>query len=723
MQLMGDSLTVLGSRLGLTWDPANKETYLVRHGKHPGIPIQIKAGVRLNGRELILPLAQGGDGFEFVDQDMSACTMKLSGTDPASGIRIRLTATIPFRPRDAAFSTTPVIYLELKADRLPSSFRWIAQEQEEVTGTLFLSLSGEGLEWQENGSEVAVSYDSPIYRPFEEDDTRREIRFHEEQVASRDKLALLQGDWSNGGMEAPFTLGKGMEGPTLSFAWCVFDKPLLNVLGENAAFEYTRRFDNLDQVVRWARENEIEVRDNAAKVNDVLANHTLGDSVTKLLSQTLHSWLMNTWWVVRDNGQDWFTVWEGNCYFHSTVDVEYTQGPFYLALWPELLEHELNQWPLYGKNGERCLGEIGKGTLFLSHDMGVMGDCTKQFYPHEMEVEESVNYILLAYTHWRRTAKEQVITEHADFIRKLMSFVVKCDTTGNGIPDKGCANTIDDASPAIQYGSEQVYLGVKALAACQAAISILEHVGQADLEEFRSFAKKALLTIEEQGWLGDHYAVTLTRTKDGTVDPWTGEPQSGELAGWDAYHIYTANGLALLDMIGHDTGLSASRLKSDLVTAAEQTLGRYGSRHTSYIDKEDASVFIPGLASHSRKVGWISMNMLRDIAGAYRGIDLIALAENYWSWQTTTNTQRTALFFETFYGNNLSFYPRGVAVFGYLDAAAGMVYDAVADKQSFRPLRGSMRIPLLLLADWHAGISPVLVSKLEEGCITYKLQA
>ncbi|MFC4776718.1 glycoside hydrolase family 52 protein [Paenibacillus sp. GCM10023252] len=719
---MGDSLTVLGSRIGIAWDPANRQTYLVRHGQHPGIPIELHAGVQIGSRVLTLPLSKEGDSFEFVDQEMTATTMTLGGIDPETGIHIKLTARIPFRPRDDEFSTVPVVYLELEVDRLPSSFRWVAQHEERVEGRLFLGVSGAGMDlhYESERNAITASYTSIIHRPYEEDDHSQAIRSREEEVACRDRIAVLSGQWEGTRLTSIFSLGKAEASTSLSLAWCAYDRPLLNVLGTNSPFKYTQTFSDIEQVADWAVQHEEEVKLNSDKVDQIIAGHSLGEPVSKLLAQTLHSWLMNTWWVVRDNGQDWFTVWEGNCYFHSTVDVEYTQAPFYLTLWPELLELQLQEWPLFGKDGSRVLGERGEGTLFLSHDMGVMGDSTKQYYHHEMEVEESTNYILLAYAHWRRTGKDDAIIQHAAFIRQLMDFIVRCDTTGNGIPDKGCANTIDDASPAIQYGSEQVYLGVKALAACQVGIEILKHTNGTELDPYEQFARQALATIESTGWLEDHYAVTLSRTMDGTTDPWTGEPKSGELLGWDAYHIYTVNGLTLLDMVGHDTGLLKDRLVLDMKTGAEQTLGRYGCRHTSYIDTQDKSVFIPGLASHSRKVGWISMNMLRDIGAAYRGLDLLHLAGNYWSWQCTTNSQHISMFFETFYGNSLSFYPRGVAIFGYLDAAAGFVYDAVHSRKTFSPVRGSIQVPILLFADWKRGTVPQVSSSLADGRIQYQ---
>ncbi|NQX58642.1 glycoside hydrolase family 52 protein [Paenibacillus qinlingensis] len=725
LQLMGDALTVLGSRLGIGWDPAGHQAYLVRHGNHPGLPIHLHAGIEIGDRTLSLPLCGDKQSFEFMDQEMTATTMTLSGIDPTTGIHVKLTARIPFRPRDEVFSTVPIVYLDLEVDRLPSSFRWTAQYDEIIEGKLFLGFSGEGFKFesQSQSRSIEATYDSVILRPFEEDDHSKAIRSNEETIACKDQLAILSGAWDGTNLTAPFSLRKGMEGTKLSLAWCTYDQPLLNVLGTRSPFKYTQSFANLEQVVDWAIQHVEAVKENSIKVDGILSNHSLGDSTSKLLAQTLHAWLMNTWWVVRENGQDWFTVWEGNCYFHSTVDVEYTQGPFYLAFWPELLELELNEWPLFGKDGKRVLGESGEGTLFLSHDMGVFGDSTKQYYHHEMEVEESTNYILLAYTHWRRAGRDATIVQHSGFIRQLMDFIVRCDTTGNGIPDKGCANTVDDASPAIQYGSEQVYLGVKALAACQAGIQILRYAGELELQAYEHFALAALTTIEEQGWLEDHYAVTLSRTMDGTVDPWTGEPQTGELLGWDAYHIYTVNGLSLLDMVGHQTGLRDGRLRQDMETATAKTLGRYGCRHTSYIDMQDKSIFIPGLASHSRKVGWVSMNMLRDIGAAYRGLDLFHLTENYWSWQSTTNTQGISMFFETFYGNSLSFYPRGVAVFGYLDAAAGFAYDAVLGTKSFAPVRGSLQVPLLLFADWEKGTVPKVISSLKDGHITYSVES
>jgi hypothetical protein len=68
-----------------------------------------------------------------------------------------------------------------------------------------------------------------------------------------------------------------------------------------------------------------------------------------------------------------------------------------------------------------------------------------------------------------------------------------------------------------------------------------------------------------------------------------------------------------------------------------------------------------------------------------------------------TNSQEPKLFFETFSGNNLCFYPRGVAVWGFFDALAGLVVDRVAKVDRTRPALPGVRVPRLLGADWRGG--------------------
>ncbi|HEY3416499.1 MAG TPA: DUF4965 domain-containing protein, partial [Armatimonadota bacterium] len=631
------------------------------------------------------PLCADGGQFTFYDQRLSPCTMSLMGIDQGSTVKLKLAVATPFRPRDLDFSTTPVLGLRLTATLLGGNFRWAectAVDEVEI----FLEIAGDGLQVDASGADAV------------------DLRFSSKQggnaAPEHDRLVVLQGERHGVRFTRKVTLYDGAEQP-LDVAWCTHSAPVLEIQGTKYPFKYTGAYPDLDAVCAWARQHPTAIWDNAAAVDGIITDNTFSQSINHLLAQTLHSWLADTWCVNR-NGSDWFSVWEGSCYFHSTVDVEYTQAPFYLAVWPELLRSELDFWPEYSKDGARTLGERGAGTLFLSHDTGQHVSANGQIYQHDMEVEETTNYLILSYAYYKRTGDVTVARKHADILEQYLAFLAACDTTGNGIPDKGVANTIDDASPAVQFGDEQVYLAVKTLAAFATGAELLELVGKpATAKTYRALADKVRAHIEKAGWQGDHYA-TLLKPNGRIYDAWKDETtELAEVPGWDAAHIYTVNGLALLDMIGYDLGLNEDHLKTDLQVATQRCLREYGCVHSDY-EPEKLPEPIPGLTGAAFSPGWVSMNMLRDIAAFYRGVDLRHLADRYWEWQTTTNTQEPKLFFETFNGNNLCFYPRGIAIWGYFDALAGRVIDVVAgvDRES-KPFNG-MVAPRLLDVEWTA---------------------
>jgi hypothetical protein len=207
--------------------------------------------------------------------------------------------------------------------------------------------------------------------------------------------------------------------------------------------------------------------------------------------------------------------------------------------------------------------------------------------------------------------------------------------------------------------------------------------------------------MEDEAWLGDHYAVTLSRTTEGLTDPWTGEDLApGELSGWDAYSIYTANGLLYLHLAGVKMPrYKTNRLAEDIEAACDATMTPYGCAHSSA----------------GNGMVWFSQNIWRDQVAAYMGIDLIGNVDRYWEYQVTTGDNwQSALYYDTSEGNNLDFYPRGVALFGLPSSAAGLSLNRIEGELTLRPLRSTLRVPLLPLADWEEMRVPVLTVRRRE---------
>ncbi|MER3474016.1 MAG: hypothetical protein C4335_08275 [Armatimonadota bacterium] len=230
------------------------------------------------------------------------------------------------------------------------------------------------------------------------------------------------------------------------------------------------------------------------------------------------------------------------------MDVEYNNGLVYFAFWLPLLEKLLDEWTRFEMHD-------GVGS-YLAHDMGARAQVGSQAYPHPMQVEENANDLPLLHAFWRWTGNLEPARRHHALCRRLVDYFEHSDTTGNGFPNEGVANTIDDASAAVQYAREQVYLAVKTLGACHAAAQIAKALGDSEWQtQCETLVKRIEETLDAQAWLGDHYAVCLERTAEGLRDPWTGEPLHGELSGWDAYSIYTHQRLALpADERSHATG-------------------------------------------------------------------------------------------------------------------------------------------------------------------------
>ncbi len=698
------SVSRLGSRFTLVFDPYRRQVLHSALGRWIDLPLDLTVGVQTEQGELVaLPFTQEGALFDALEQELQLCGVRYTAHSVRHGIRLTLEVTAPFYPHDAVTSTAPLFYFTLRVQPQHRLF-WTSCEQPLQKGRLVVRLKRDGLHTSPSGDMLAMSYtlshvlaDSGQVVPADEflaTDTPPQVQ---ERIVPLVEGVTIEGD----GISLPFDLTQGGEA-VLKFAWCAYvADPVLKVFGKPMRFLYTRHFADVDAVVRFAKEQEQENLRKTAFVESLLDEASLSKSQLDLIRFSFQNFLLDSWWTVADDGEEWFSVWEGSCYFHSTVDVEYNNGLVYFAFWLPLLEKLLDEWARF-----EMQDEVGS---YLAHDMGIRAQVGAQAYPHPMQVEENANYLLMLHAFWRWTGNLEPARRHHALCKRLVDYFAHSDTTGNGFPNKGVANTIDDASAAVQYAREQVYLAVKTLSACHAASQIAQALGDSEWQaQCEALVARIGETLDSQAWLGDHYAVCLERTAEGLQDPWTGEPLHGELSGWDAYSIYTANGLLYLLMSGHTPPVNLSRMKQDIASAYRHALTEYGCTHTS-ADKSNV---------------WLSQNLWRDYIAAYLGVGLPDNSSRYMAMEQLMNTAGLNKgFIDTYFTNNLCFYPRGITSIGYLFALCGLQIDRTQGVVRLRKEASyPCRIPLLPLADWEQGTVPIAVYELSEQGITGRIE-
>lgn len=513
-------------------------------------------------------------------------------------------------------------------------------------------------------------------------------------------------------------------------------------------FKYTANFSDLSKLLTFAFEESSEMISKSSFFDSTIGsseflymNPTYIREFRNLTSYAFQSFLANTWWALSENGREWFSTWEGSdCRFHSTVDVEYNNAWFYFQFFPGLLKRIMDQWIWY-------LKESSEG-VFLSHDMGKGDFAGGQDYPHDMPVEENSNYILLLYKYWRTTGDGEYVRKRFSTVRALLDFLFRCDTNNNGIPDIHTANTIDDASFALQFSKDQTYLGVKCLAAYYAGSKLAELVR--DWGYWRRCKSRIMQinqTLERESWLSDRFVVSLdSRCPDEERD---------------AYSIYAPNGLVYLLSSEFMCGLSSQnvdRIRDDIAKASINTKVRFGSVHTSYDNRQQ----------------WLSQNMWRDQAALFLGVpvegrDTLMMVRRYWDallyfarylnggfWDVVVypgaevkgasrgnssvfyfdeggSTQGVANHPGIFIaskgvrvpavGQGLGYYPRGAAVLGLICAAAGVSLDIPGGRLFYKPATSSLRVPIFERADWQNPDSskriPV-ISFAKDGKVSFK---
>ncbi|MDR0425755.1 MAG: DUF4965 domain-containing protein [Clostridiales bacterium] len=681
----------LGSRISVNFRPRLREIRLSPIGRFFDKPVPINFGVACDGQRRTLCFGERGSDFQFIEQHELIDGVLFKCRDYTLGIECDFRFAAPFYPKDEALSLLPALYVTASVRKLRG--RKADKGQKKITvfctaeaSEFFEKRGGLLLEDRFVLADDHIHHQDPDYlktllkeNPFGLGGIRGSL-FIDTVCPHKIHKKTINVDGAAGDgapFEAAFVIS-GFSGD-----------PVLKEGSAYYRFTYTRRFSDVFEVSAKAIERYTGDTAKSQRFADIFENSSLGQSYVSFLGFTLRSYFSNTWWVVSDEGGERFSVYEGNCMFHSTLDVEYNIAPFYLFCWPELLEMQLENWAAREKGG------------YMPHDLGVFLTLGGQAYPHNMEIEENCNFILLLYAYDSFTARKEATGKYIGLLEKLIDFGISCDLTGNGLANLGTANTIDDASSEIQLSEEQVYLGVKQYAAYLASEKLFTVFGRLGYaQKCSEQAAKIVNTIENNAWTTDHYAVTLSKKIRSVGNLYRGNFDTAEDKGGQAYSIYTGNGLLFPMLCGEMPAFDLGRLKTDIISSEKKCRTRFGGTHSS-TDKANV---------------WISQNIWRDLCAAYFGVDMLSNLDSYRDFEGFENSDgRGGCFIDTYGWNGLRYYPRGIAVLGYTAAAAGLSVNRRENTVAFKPVRAPLRVPLLALADWTEGVVPFLKAEVIGG--------
>ena len=677
-------LSKLGSRISIV-PRANKGK--INHGIlgfNYDRPVQFTMATYQDKRVKSLPFSTKyvksyRDVFEFIEQEIGMTYIAYHCRSSELSFDIRFTISAPFYPGDIKLSIAPFFYLIVevsnKINRKTRGSILVALENvfadgisRKASSKLFKSSNLTGAYFEgnvaDNEGEVLATNSKDITFGINDYDGKLYTEFAQEGRLSntiRDIPTLGQ----SCGICWEFELEPGKKKEKVFILTGYHSGSALNVNGEGKKFLYTRYFKDVEDVSHYAWSCYDEIEKKVNKFEDTLAMSSLPDYTKKLIAYSFHSYVANTWLI--EGEPYWYTVWEGWCKFHSTLDVAYNTEVFSLLYWPALLKRQLEEWADYTFDG------------YMPHDIGDELRICGQTYDHDMPVEENTNYLLLLYAYWRFTGDKELLKKNYRLIRKLIEYLVDTDHDKDGIPDERYAvkNTVDTGSKVVGGSKGQTYLGVKTYASFIAGkYFAIENRDKTLYNTCEDRIQKISRTLKTKLWYGDHFAIC---SDENYTDR-------------GGYHIYASNGLYYLFLTGTEVPLPLDYFKTDIESHMKQLMRKYGCSHSS----SDCLV-------------WVSQNVVRDKVGMYLGIDTLENTEKYWKLQLDLGSSFVGTFQETyFYGYQLLGaldsspfpYPRGAGTFGYIYALGGIGLDRVARRLVINPQSCSLKIPLVTEADW-----------------------
>lgn len=685
MYPMSTNLTTLGSRYSFIFDTGNKRLKHGVLGMFMERSDQLICGVEAEGiAGSYLPFSDKPNHFQAIYQSLDMNSVSFKAINKDGGYDMTVTFLSPFCPQEERMNVAPAFYVDIEIRNNTRPHNLVKPKKIITEGVLRFGLSGENVVVTGHDHYCDFQYDAETSSRFILGDFARTLNLKlykdgEEikTIPCMERISCMDGCCNEEGIfELPFKIPQNGTYST-SFLICGFcdSKDFISIYGVPHNLLYTRYFPNIEALTDYGWKNYEENHKKANFVSQCIKNSSLSQSWKDFISFTFQSYKLNTVYSADAQGNKAYHIWEGNCMYASTMDVEYNNGLFYYTFFPEVLPYLFRQW---------AASENGEG--YIDHDLGEAYIIAKAKYSYPMIIEENCCYILMLHTYCIMQGSWDMARELYDVLLRLTERILQSDTTGNGIPNMGTDNTIDDAIPAIQNAKEQSYLAFKSACALQCFGRIAHGLGhEEDSRKAMDRSKKIIQSVDRELWRDDHYAVCSDTVQDGCRRFLTHEILSGPMEGRDSYSIYASNGLLypFLCKMTPDH-FNYDRIFKDICNAALKSATEYGCNH-----------------SHDSDSVWFSQNMWRDFTAAYLGVDMLDNVDRYWEFQKIMNTgEQLNLYIDTFGENALWYYPRGLTSVGVLYAVLGLQIDGFAKEVRLSPVRNYLHIPLVAFADW-----------------------
>jgi len=271
---------------------------------------------------------------------------------------------------------------------------------------------------------------------------------------------------------------------------------------------YAAKFENIDAVANYWRENYAQLYERSKKFSDTLFSSTLPPEALEALSANL-SILKSPTILRQHDGRIW--CWEGCCddcgccYGSCTHVWNYAQAIAHL--FPSL-ERTLRQTEFH-----ECQNEEGHQAFRAplpirdtSHDRPAACD-------------GQLGGIMKVYRDWRITGDDEWLAEIWPLVKKSIQYCIRTwDPDCTGIPQEPHHNTYD-----IEFWGPDPMCGSICLGALKAAAIMAEHLNDSDAEHFAALYRRGRKYMEEKLWNGQYFYQQvkwreLKAAADGTLD-------------------------------------------------------------------------------------------------------------------------------------------------------------------------------------------------------------